>query len=389
MNAIETRSTDSEQFEIRAPLQEITHPRNEKKDKVSCPMTRKYPLRQPKNYKPPIPRWSLKLPADVDRVFTIYVGIQKHAADTTTQSSAFKAKQLIQRWISEAHPEAHEKFTVLEGADEVGSEVWVCYFADSAAYEDSVRKLSLPQIHASLAPDASTVGLWVERFSTPFSRLETNYSGLDYLPGYARMPGADTVEHTLSAYWGAARDRIPDSGHDLFSKASEQETAPPQEIPPALGQRLVGSNYENMVHIRSGQFWENCSAEESEAYETKLEPTLMAGLRYLWQNPLDTGTLGLRFVRSEREPGTVAKETCAAGFSRSLGDLEAWAEKHPSHKAIYLGAIKHAKTFGLDRKMRTWHEVSVLKAGEVQFEYVNCTPSTGVIRFVKLDGEAL
>lgn len=353
--------------------------------KMSCPVGRKYPLRQPKNYRPPVPRWSLKLPADVDRVFTIYVGIQKHASDTATESAATKAKQSIVAWIGDAHPEAYENFTVLEGDDEVGSEVWVCYFADVAAYDDSARKLSLSQIHASLVTDAAKIGLWCERFSTAVSRLETNYSGLDYLPGLARISGAETAEHTYSAYWGAARDRIPDSGQDLFAKASDQETAPPQAVPSSIGQHLIGTNYENMVHIRSGQFWENCGLEEAESYETKLEPALLTGLRYLWENPLYTGTIGLRFVRNEGLPGQTARETCGTGFFRSLGDLEAWAEKHPSHKAIYLGAIKHAKTFGAERKMRTWHEVSILRAGEARFEYVNCTPKTGVIRFVHLD----
>ena len=33
----------------------------------------------------------------------------------------------------------------------------------------------------------------------------------------------------------------------------------------------------------------------------------------------------------------------------------------------------------------TWHEVSVLKKGEARWEYVNCDPKTGVVRFVKMD----
>lgn len=37
----------------------------------------------------------------------------------------------------------------------------------------------------------------------------------------------------------------------------------------------------------------------------------------------------------------------------------------------------------------TWHEVSILKTGEAEFEYVNCDPQTGVIRWVPLDREDL
>ncbi|KAF4542395.1 hypothetical protein BFW01_g6752 [Lasiodiplodia theobromae] len=367
---------------------------------MSCPAHRKYPLRQPKNYRPPVPRWQLQLPPGVDRVYTIYVGVQQHAADAPTQAAATRAKELILNWIDATRPEAHEAFTVVEGNDEPAgrADVWVCYFTDATAYERSARALALPALyHASIGPGSSSsnnVGLWCERFATAASRLETNYSGLDYLPGLARVGGGATpVEHTYSAYWGAARDRIPDSAHDLFVRCPDDElrttTVPPSIIPDGRGKRLVGTNYENMVHIRSGQFWEGCGDDEAEAYESVLEPALMTGLRYLWANQAETGTVGLRFVRNADGAQTERKETCAAGFFRSLEDLENWAERHPSHKAIYLGAIKHAKTFGPERKMRTWHEVSVLKAGEARFEYVNCTPNTGVIRFVALDAEDL
>ncbi|KAL0264546.1 hypothetical protein SLS55_000496 [Diplodia seriata] len=376
---------------------------------MSCPAHRKYPLRQPKNYKPPVPRWQLQLPPGTDRVYTIYVGVQQHASDTLTQVAASKAKESITRWMTTSA--AHETFTFVEGDDEPRSEIWVCYYTDRIAYEQSAHTLALHTLHASLSSagdgGANNVGLWCERFSTAASRLETNYSGLDYLPGLAQIRGTVAVEHTYSAYWGAARDRIPDSAHDLFSRSpddddddddgqqqQQQTTAPPSIVPTGRGQRLRGTNYENMVHIRSGQFWEGCKEDETEAYESLLEPALMTGLRYLWANPVDTGTVGLRFVRNAGDGDGEGcarrrKETCAAGFFRSLGDLENWAERHPSHKAIYLGAIKHAKTFGPERKMRTWHEVSVLKAGEARFEYINCTPKTGVIQFVGLDAEDL
>lgn len=48
-----------------------------------------------------------------------------------------------------------------------------------------------------------------------------------------------------------------------------------------------------------------------------------------------------------------------------------------------------ARRFGPDKKFMTWHEVSILKTGEAEFEYVNCDPQTGVIRWVPLDREDL
>lgn len=48
-----------------------------------------------------------------------------------------------------------------------------------------------------------------------------------------------------------------------------------------------------------------------------------------------------------------------------------------------------ARRFGPDKKFMTWHEVSILKSGEAKFEYVNCDPVTGVIRWVPLEKKDL
>ncbi|KAL2812722.1 heme-containing dehydratase protein [Aspergillus granulosus] len=358
-----------------------------------------YPLARPKGHRPPMERWKLEFEDGQTRIHTAYIGVQRHDLDTSTVISFGKAMKAIQTWLDaialDERP-AFENFEFLEGDDEPESVLWVCYWSNSTSYENCIQQLNLTDIYTSIGRPKA-VGVWLERFTTPTSRLETNYSGLDYLPGLAKLPGSSPIEHTLTAYWGAARDRIPDSGHDLFSQQSEETTNPPLDIPAGLGQCLSGSNvYDNLVHIRSGQFWKHCSDIETSAYETTLEPTLLAGLRYLWENRTDSGAMGLRFLRNlhtlsfnisgngAREP-TPAKETSAAGFFRNLSDLEKWAKRHPSHLAIFNGAIAHAKSFGDGRKFRTWHEVSILKRGEASFEYVNCLPKTGVISFMKLD----
>lgn len=350
---------------------------------MACPL-RTYPLRQPKNHKPPIPRWQLVLPAGVKRLFTAYIGVQPRSSDSDIE----QVNAAVQAWLDgdEDPPLAKERFNYLDGDDLPGTSIWVCYWNDEARGKRSLQRLSLPSIHSSLPENVrKNVGLWTESFLTPISRLETNYSGLDYLPGLAKLPGTKTAEHELTAYWGAARDRIPESAHDLFEQDDAAHGSRPETTPKGLEQHLVGTNYDHMVHIRSGQFWENCGPEETESYENNLEPTLRNGLGYLWDNRNDGGAMGLRYLGNRDEAGHTKKETCGAGFFTSLQTLEEWAKKHKSHLAIYLGAIKHAKTFGNERKFRTWHEVSVLKKGEASFEYVNCLPTTGVIRFISLD----
>lgn len=286
---------------------------------------------------------------------------------------------------------ASERFTLLDGNEGGNVDAWVCYWLNKESYETSVDQLGLSSIYSNLA-DAGrdSVGVWLESFSTPTSRLETNYSGLDYLPGLARLPDTRVEEHSLATYWGAARDRIPSSAHDLFEKDDIQ---PLNSVPDGLGQHLSGTNFANMVHIRSGQFWENCDAKESASYEEKLEPTLRNGLQYLWDNAVESGALGVRYLLNQdmqaSEVDYSRKESCVAGFFTDLGSLEGWAKTHRSHLAIYRGALAHAKAFGQERKFRTWHEVSVLEAGDARFEYINCRPETGVIRFIPLVAKAV
>lgn len=361
------------------------------------PSDRTYPLKKPEGHRPPVPRWQLVFGDSIDTIHIVYIGIQHHSASDPTVSNAVEqCTNAILQWMrNEEHgPTASESFEVIDGDDNQGSRVWVCYWVDEIAYRRSLEALSLSSLFADLPSDArGEIGLWLETFSLPVTRLETNYSGLDYLPGLARLPNTTTQPHELTAYWGAARDRIPASAHDLFA---EQEPAQADDATNGKGKHLVGSNTVNMVYIRSGQFWENCGEQEAEAYETRLEPTLEAGLRYLWENR-DAGAMGLRYLRNtpppsqshDSSPPHKLKETCAAGFFTSLERLEEWAKTHKSHLAIYNGAMRHAKIFGDDRRFRTWHEVGILKEGEGRFEYINCTGNTGLIRSTRLREEAL
>ncbi|KAJ3462657.1 hypothetical protein MRS44_007443 [Fusarium solani] len=356
---------------------------------MSCP-ARIYPLRKPRNHRLPIPRWRLALPRDTTHVYTAYIGVQKHSSDQATTDAQKEATSAIQAWLKGHYgPSAFESFTVIDGSDVEETSIWVSYWLEESKYKLSIEKLSLPSIYSSLsAPGRASIGIWREAFTTEVPRLETNYSGLDYLPGLARLPGTSFPEHEFSAYWGAARDRIPSSAYDLFPQSTD--TVPPTTVPRGIGQYLTGTNTENIAHIRSGQFWENCGQEEADAYDRKLEPTLRSGLEYLWENSPDTGALGLRYLRNhdiDSPDGRPRKETCGAGFFTSLETLETWAKSHRSHLAIYRGAMAHYKAFGDRRKMRTWHEVSVLRGGDAKFEYLNCVPKTGVIRGIPLTVE--
>ncbi|KAH6637872.1 heme-containing dehydratase protein [Boeremia exigua] len=358
---------------------------------MACPV-RVYPLRKPKNHRLPVPRYTLTLPDGVDHVYTSYIGVQQHSDDPASAAAKRTVCEYIRTWLLSAHqPASYESFSLLDGREAPGTTVWVCYWADARTHESALAALDLRALHARTPKQQQpAIGLWLEAFATPVARLETNYAGPDYLPGLARLPGSRAAEHELATYWGAARDRIPDSAHDLFPRPAAAER--PQD-PVGRGQYLTGTSHANLVHIRSGQWWAACGAAEAGAYETKLEPTLRKGLQYLNEHAADTGAMGLRYLRNTDTESPLVdddrKETCGAGFFANLEDLETWAKTHGSHLAIWRGALAHYKAFPDNRRFRTWHEVSVVEQGRSRFEYVNCTRGTGVMGTTHLEVEEL
>ncbi|KAJ5675766.1 hypothetical protein N7462_008663 [Penicillium macrosclerotiorum] len=391
--------------------------------------TRTFPLRQPPNHNP-TPRLHLQFPSDVDRVFTAYIGVKvtkSKSEDSQTSISALPQPYAhVQQWLADPQhaPSSTEQFQMLDDtvshlltgqnvspcntpaiAPQSGqySSVWACYWTDEAHFRKSLATLNLLQLYRGLNPAMKPrTSLWSESFVSDVSRLETVYSATDYLPGLARLPGTTTTSHLHTGYWGAARDRIPGSGQDLFVQSRGAET-PSAELPRSsgtMGMSVTGTNPANMVHIRSGQFWGSCDEEERTAYLQAVEPKLRTGLAYLWDASEESGATGVRYLQNVEAVGKVhsagstefreLEESCVTGFFRNMGDLENWASRHPSHLAIYAAAVKHGRRFGDARKFRTWHEVSVLKDGEARFEYVNCALEMGAARqMVVLNTEAL
>ena len=208
---------------------------------------RRYPLKRPSGHKVPVPRWTLKLPQGVTHIYTIYVGVQSHGANRNHVS---QAEQSIQDWLDqdEGRPIAVDAFRVTHGFDVIDSKVWVAYWTESDGFTAKLRRLDIPKIWTDLGDDRRSIGIWCEHFVTPIDRLETNYASLKHKPGLAQVPGGEFPAHDLTAYWGAGRDRIPAAKDDLFKPP--QDADGPNEKPKGIGERMTGTNYDNMCHIR-------------------------------------------------------------------------------------------------------------------------------------------
>ncbi|KAK4500220.1 hypothetical protein PRZ48_008407 [Zasmidium cellare] len=202
---------------------------------------RKYPLLQPADWVVKFPRYMLELPEHVKEISIAYIGIQPrredrpargshanlhtHVTSATQRHLTAKIDEWTGRTSAPLAPALWEKLYVETGYDFPDTEMYILYWTDGNFANQALQDLNIVQLHASLSiEDQRNVGIWRESFTVPIPRLETVYSGNDYQPGTASLPGAQQVSHAFTGYWGAARDRLPSSSQDLF----EPEVSLPQ-----------------------------------------------------------------------------------------------------------------------------------------------------------------
>jgi aldoxime dehydratase len=155
------------------------------------------------------------------------------------------------------------------------------------------------------------------------------------------------------AYWGGMRDRIPLSQTDEMAPSGSARAI-------RDGARIRVIPNDNLCLIRSGQDWGDTEASERKMYLDDVEPVLREGMDFLRDSGRSIGCYANRYMTLER-----------------------WAESHPTHVRIFGAAMKYLSTLGPAAKLRLYHEVTVARADEQFFEYVNCHPQTGMLNAVQ------
>lgn len=220
---------------------------------------------------------------------------------------------------------------------------------------------------------------WREIYSVTPDRLETLHSTPNSHGIAAMAPElfGPVEEH---AYPGAMRDRIPISAdHDL--KGSKEVPGLTAVLSDG-GKRIRLQPPNNFCVIRSGQDWTHCTQEEAEFYINALQPKLQTGMAFLSENPKESRCLCMRLMNNVDSQGEKMQQTFGLGYAIDIFAFEEWAKSHPTHVDIFDRFMEHAGRFGEDMNLRLWHEVSVVDADSGDFEYINCHPQTGLLRFI-------
>ena len=109
---------------------------------------------------------------------------------------------------------------------------------------------------------------------------------------------------------------------------------------------------------------------------------LTKGMKFLMENPAETGCLTCRFIEQLTDDGNANDKTFGMAYFVDMSRLEAWSKSHPTHVAIFGSFMSLAQRLGGTITLRLWHEVAALPADCTRLEYVNCDRRTGLLPFL-------
>ncbi len=256
------------------------------------------------------------------------------------------------------------------------------YWTDEAAYQRWWNSTAVQSWWQQCCTEASgESGYWREILSPRVERFQ-------YAAGTEDQAGSAAAlalrPCATFGYWGAYRDRLPASSEDDFLSPLTSVPAPHSQQ--TRGRRLRVETPDNLCFIREGQGWGNCGAEELAIWKTEMEPVVGTWVEVLGRDPVATGCLSIRDCQElDVDDGAPNARRSQLAFLLSLGHIEHAARTEPAHLAVHASFIRMYTEPRFTPQMHVWVEVHILKRDELETDYVNCHPATGLLPFFEVE----
>ena len=318
------------------------------------------------NWEPPVGAWESQLPQDLKSAICYlgYQGDEDRGGEFRNQVAARTSSN-----VSDIHVE-YAKFSDQDG---LLNTVAIIYFRRQLAFA-KWREINIDELIASFADGG---GVWLENFPIASRDIETLFSSDDQSPGIAQFGSGVGAPMQLHGYYGSMRDRLYSSNESDHASKVKALSPTPEQHGGGVAKLEAPAN---ICAIRSGQDWSRCQGAQRDFYVNELMPVLKAGMKFLRDNPVDTGCISCRFMTETDESGNEKERTFGYALFRDIADLEAWAKSHPTHLAIFEKFMEYAVAFDNNIDLRLWHEVLVMPKPET-FSYANCSPNTGLLPY--------
>jgi aldoxime dehydratase len=339
------------------------------------PRTR--PTRKSESFTPPYPSFSARFPTDVVSVVMAWFGVQ-HRADAPAEVAAAAEAEVTALAGRLARDDGAGSVDRARYVDEAGhlTTVVIAYWTDPERY---ARWASSGPGWTDPGHRRDGLGYFLELLTPSVDRFETLFSN-DRLEGVARLAGGLSGEIREHGYWGGARDRIPLAQTDPLEPVGSPGGTDDGVV------RVTGQH--NLALIRSGQEWSETTGEERRMYVEDVEPVLRAGMDFLRDDGRSIGCYASRYMTVLDTENRPLDKTFGMSWWHSLEEMDTWAESHPTHVAIFRVAMRYLGTMGAAAKLRLYHEVTVAAADQQRFEYLDCHPSTGLLRVTGVPASA-
>lgn len=322
----------------------------------------------------------VQIPNDISHIVFALFGFQSRKPGAVTP-----AREALQRLCAEEYgPDQIERAHFVD-PDGYESDVLMAYWIgreNFLKWNTSQRVVTWWK-ELSLDP-ASDLGVWRELMSPPRERFQHS-SFIDKRAAIALL--FPLVRSPHFGYTGSGRDRYEASKYDDFD-------TPYAEVPDAViretrGKRIRITSPDNLYFTREGQRWDGATEDDRVKWHTEVDPAIGQWIRTLQTEPKETGSLSLRPCREQDvNTGEEIERQSQFGFVLSRRYIEHAARTHPSHLSLLKSwfsfsndvAIR-SEASGIGSFVHIWVEGHILKSGELDAQYVNCHPRTGLLPY--------
>lgn len=325
------------------------------------------------DFEPPYPAWTARSSTGGAATVMAYMGVQ--FSDESGRGAALDALRQLDGLLDASSGCAYRDYATYR--DEAGYDnlLAIAYWINEASHRAWTESAAVVAWWQQKLENPGKLGYFREVLSPTSDRFETLFSSPDQMEGVGLALGKRSAEDIQEhAYWGSMRDRLPCSQTD----ALENDGTLVRGAGPS-GSVIRVNGHENLALIRSGQDWTDTKGKERELYLDGIEPIFREGMDFLRDEGTTIGCYANRYLTCIDLDGTPMEKSFGMSFWRSLGDMEAWAEHHPTHLRIFGTFMQTVQELEFQLDLRLYHEVSVMRADQQFYEYINCHDRTGVL----------
>ncbi|RDW87016.1 phenylacetaldoxime dehydratase family protein [Aspergillus mulundensis] len=329
--------------------------------------------------------WGLKLPSDTPIVLAVF-GIQALPSNN--------AGTLIEAFDTLISPHA-PSIENLEQNDPVATRLWLSYWPSRASFDEWWSSPPVASFWSSLPDDA---GVYREIMTVPPGRTQHGTNVLKQHNGMAKLGVFEDIGDK-SGYWGCYYDRMADVTRERRNEfRSSTETRPARVsalagTPANLhrGRVTINDLPENIAFVVEGQDHSLIQSKEKEYWMEHFDQPVTNWIRDLVDAGPQAGILETRlcYDPSKGLYRSPKAQPPALNYNRKVQlfyfqDFEAMEKIGRENKGHIKLRREFLQSYGpggamgeLPGKLCLWVEASLLKASEIEAEYVGCVEGTG------------